>query len=329
MDQYFRGIVINELKENNFFEFLQESQEFLEIKQKFEASDEQYLRTILTALLSDNTIQQVDSKYKLTSSNLNIRDTPPLIFDEPIQDLAINMAKAVFDRIHGKYFQSTSGFNLFLFDDVLSQKAYEILRRAALSFAPEPKHNPGKLLDLGCGNGTGTADIWVQIMEQHKYNPNKEFEIIGIDINEDLLSLAQEEFYRLVKKFSNIEKEDYLKLKYYYPKFQKGTSTSIPFPDNYFDFVYISQVMHWTDLKQTLNEVFRVLKPNGIFFGTQVLIPRANSYLNLMLKTIDGADGFFTKQDFIKYAKEAGFSILKFCTPATIFKFLKKLDNTL
>lgn len=50
-----------------------------------------------------------------------------------------------------------------------------------------------------------------------------------------------------------------------------GYSQDIPFSDNVFDCVVMSEVLeHLTDevLNQTLSEVFRVLKPGGRFIGT-------------------------------------------------------------
>ena len=61
----------------------------------------------------------------------------------------------------------------------------------------------------------------------------------------------------------------------------------------------------------------------GIYFGTNVLIPQANPYLNIILNTIEGARGFFTKEEFITAAKDVGFTNFRFATPVTIFRFEK------
>lgn len=65
--------------------------------------------------------------------------------------------------------------------------------------------------------------------------------------------------------------DEYLKI-YEYPEginIKKGFGEEIPFTDEYFDIVFCSNVLdHVTDPKETLNEIYRVLKPNGHFVLT-------------------------------------------------------------
>ena len=52
-----------------------------------------------------------------------------------------------------------------------------------------------------------------------------------------------------------------------------GSILNIPFHDNYFDFVYAIEVLRYLDRNDNLDglkEIYRVLKPNGLFFGTFV-----------------------------------------------------------
>jgi SAM-dependent methyltransferase len=44
----------------------------------------------------------------------------------------------------------------------------------------------------------------------------------------------------------------------------KGTSWSIPAPDNSFDLIMLAQCFHWFDDIQSLKEIHRVLQPGGI-----------------------------------------------------------------
>lgn len=44
-----------------------------------------------------------------------------------------------------------------------------------------------------------------------------------------------------------------------------GDHTNIPFPDNFFDFIYVVNVIHHIeDLHQLFSEFYRVIKPNGL-----------------------------------------------------------------
>ena len=43
----------------------------------------------------------------------------------------------------------------------------------------------------------------------------------------------------------------------------RGGGEFIPYPDNYFDYIYAGGVLHHTDLRKTANELYRVLKKGG------------------------------------------------------------------
>jgi ubiquinone/menaquinone biosynthesis C-methylase UbiE len=202
-------------------------------------------------------------------------------------------------------------------------EAYSIIRKSALSFVPEPLSNPGRFLDLGCGSGNSTAEIWSLAMRKNNYMPKSDFKMVGVDIDENFVNIANAEFHEIVKKYLEISSESYSELSGFIPEFKLGSTTQIPYPDEYFDHIFLSQVLHWTNLQASLDEIYRSLKPGGIFFGTNILFPRASHYLHLMLRTIEGADGFFTKEELIAKAERAGFSKFDFSTPITIFKLKK------
>ncbi len=321
--KYLRNLVVLGLKDN-FLSFLKQPHKFSDVKDEFKITDDNFLYLLLDTLLSDNTIEKTNNGYFILRKSLDIQPIPPShVLQKPIQELLEGMANAVFDRLYNKFHDVSTGFNLFLFEDALSLKTYELIRYAALSFVPDALKKPGNFLDLGCGSGMETADFWVQIMEKCNFQPKNGFKLIGVDINDSFIDIAKNEFYYIVKKYSDITEEAYSGLKPYHPEFKKGTTTQIPYPENYFDYIYISQVLHWTDLKSSLAEMYRCLKPGGICFGTNVLYPYVDHYLNLMLNTIEGAGGFFTKDKMKLIAKQEGFSDLKFCSPLSVFKFKK------
>lgn len=94
----------------------------------------------------------------------------------------------------------------------------------------------GKCLDL-C---TGTGDI-AGFLDKNKC------EVTGLDFSENMLKIAK-------SKHPDIE-------------FIEGDCTNLPFADNSFDAVTISfGLRNIEDYNKALDEIYRVLKPNGIFF---------------------------------------------------------------
>ena len=104
--------------------------------------------------------------------------------------------------------------------------------------------NKGKILDAGCG--FGQMDLAII----------KEFplcELIGLDLSKPLLDHAKD--LSIQNNFG-----DRL-------KFINGDVTQMPFDDNEFDVVYNINMVHFVDEPVLmLNEIARVLKPNGLFF---------------------------------------------------------------
>ena len=97
------------------------------------------------------------------------------------------------------------------------------------------------------------------------------------------------------------------------------------YKDNTFDFVYCAQILHWTNPKKGITEMLRVTKPGGFVFGTQGVSPRVPINTHAHIIAVKGAQGFFTKDDLIKWAKEAGAKKVKTAYPliTVCFKFIK------
>jgi 2-polyprenyl-6-hydroxyphenyl methylase/3-demethylubiquinone-9 3-methyltransferase len=95
-------------------------------------------------------------------------------------------------------------------------------------------------LDVGCGGGILAEEF-----------AGMGFHVTGIDPSEKTLATA--------KKHAQLMG---LQIDY-----QPGTGESIPFPDNNFDLVYCCDVLeHVRDLPKVIAEIYRVIKPGGIFF---------------------------------------------------------------
>ncbi len=94
-----------------------------------------------------------------------------------------------------------------------------------------------KILDLCCGSGQATQ-VLVQFSQQ----------VVGLDASPRSIQRAQQ----------NVPEANYV----------EAFAEQMPFADNEFDVVHTSAALHEmnpTQLQQILNEVYRVLKPNGIF----------------------------------------------------------------
>lgn len=118
-------------------------------------------------------------------------------------------------------------------------RVYDDVRRADIelinAFLQEVDiHASMNILDLGCGTGNNT-DLLRNITQAN---------VCGIDPSEGMLSKARQKNQTII--------------------FKRGEAERIPFEDEYFDFVYMTDVIHHVrDIRQMFSEICRVLKKNG------------------------------------------------------------------
>ncbi|NHJ86368.1 MAG: class I SAM-dependent methyltransferase [Asgard group archaeon] len=108
-------------------------------------------------------------------------------------------------------------------------------------YIPKP---PAKILDLGCGVGRHTI-----------YFASLGFDVISFDISNDAITAT--------KKW--LDKEGLT------AQLEIGKMTELNHSDNTFDLVVAFNVIYHAykhDVIKTIEEIFRVLKPGGYFFGT-------------------------------------------------------------
>jgi len=106
-----------------------------------------------------------------------------------------------------------------------------------------------RVLDLGCGAGRHCV-----------YLAKNNFDVVGVDISMTALKIANE--WRKKEKLKNIS-------------LLEATMTNLPFSDFRFDAVISVSVIHHAikkDSVKTMDEVYRVLKKNGVFLTNLVSV---------------------------------------------------------
>lgn len=110
--------------------------------------------------------------------------------------------------------------------------------------------NPQSVLDIA----TGTGDLAISFAA---YNIPK---IVGLDLSEGMLAVAQ-------KKVTDKKITQPI-------EFIQGDSENMPFDDHSFDAITVAfGVRNFENLEIGLAEIYRVLKPNGIFVVLETAVP--------------------------------------------------------
>ncbi len=163
------------------------------------------------------------------------------------------------------------------------------------------KTNPETILDIA----TGTGDLAISLA---KTDANK---IVGLDISDGMLEVGR-------KKISTKNLNDKISM-------VLGDSEHLPFEDNSFDAITVAfGVRNFETLEKGLAEIYRVLKPEGIFVILETSLPTKtpfkqgyNFYTKYILPTIGKV---FSKD-------QSAYSYL--CESASVFPFGEALNNIL
>lgn len=109
---------------------------------------------------------------------------------------------------------------------------------------------PSKILDVA----TGTGDLAINLAK------TEASEIIGLDISNGMLEVGKH-------KIANKKLDQVISM-------VQGDSENLPFEDNYFDAITVAfGVRNFENLEKGLSEIYRVLKPGGIFVVLETSIP--------------------------------------------------------
>jgi ubiquinone/menaquinone biosynthesis C-methylase UbiE len=322
IDIFYRGNILGALRNEGWFDYLKTPRTVIEIASDFRYTDIEFLEHVLSVLVDDGVSQNENDRYVFRDKELFFEWSFPSCFDVAMRELWVDHARAIPERLRGKFLSFTGGLNLFNWDDALANKLYEQIRRAAFAFA-DALSRPVRFLDVGSGNGRGTAAIWSYYHKRGHFSEDTQMRIAGIDPDERLLSIAREEFPKMVGEYNDNDPKIGEEVYRYLPEFRIGYAEDIPFEDDSFDIVYASQILHWTRPDRAIQEMLRVVKPGGFMFGTENFLPDADRYNEMHLKVVEGAHGFFYKKDLDEWAREAGASSVETATPISVFKITK------
>ncbi len=163
------------------------------------------------------------------------------------------------------------------------------------------KKNPETILDIA----TGTGDFAIMLA---KLKPKK---IIGLDISKGMLEVG-------IKKVKDKNLGELIEM-------ILGDSENLPFEDNSFDAITVGfGVRNFENLDKGLQEIYRVLKPNGIFVVLETSQPEkfpVKQLFNFYSKYIIPTIGKLASKD------KRAYSYLP--ESAAVFPYGKKFNNIL
>ncbi|MFW9938026.1 MAG: class I SAM-dependent methyltransferase [Candidatus Thorarchaeota archaeon] len=329
-----RFFVLDTLKSEGFFEFIETPKTYNEILDHFGYKDIPYTKELLNLLKDDkakivffskekNTFQKnPQAKLPTLQDLLTIRDFERIYNASKVPQ---KFAKAIPNRMLGvsKNFiedLGEPGPSLFDYDEALTHKLYTALRNSNFSFINKKRLLKKKILDIGCGSGRETAEIWIKL----KGNTH----IVATDPVPSFIETARSQFRTILEEtIQKLAKNKILPdlTEENEPEFMVMRAENLEFPDESFDAVFLQQILHWTsDPRKAILEIGRVLKSGGLFFGCQGTLPLSTPFMDIMIRAHENVNGFFTLPNFKKWLEEAEFVNFKRATPAGIFKTIKK-----
>jgi ubiquinone/menaquinone biosynthesis C-methylase UbiE len=156
-------------------------------------------------------------------------------------------------------------------------------RKSIIPFFKQYLPEGSKIADIGCGDGYGSYKLY-----------KEGFEAVGIDISNEMIERAKER-----------EVPNEL-------TFTQGDIKALPFEEETFDAIMAINSLEWTKLpSQSLQELTRILKPNGILcigiLGPTAM-PRVNSYRRLYGEEV--ICNTMMPWEFRKLAEQVGYKVI-------------------
>ncbi len=316
-----RCYILNALERDAVFAYLDQARTYEQIVQNRGFADDEYTRYFLHTLVTDknpflskrhNLYQFRRREYLPSPEEILVRT------DKRYRTLAPTaeaLAQQVMSRLRGESRMGTAlgrQLETQLEAALSGNSIYTTMRDAAFAFLSAQDRamlRGSKILDIGCGSGRESAELWATL--------DGEAHIVGIDPTEGLIMHAGREFSDILNQIA----PEYVPLcENNRPHFMQAGATRLPFESNSFDAAFYSQVLHWTPgPSQAIGEILRVVRPGGLIFGAQGEGGQGG-YMELAIRAC-GA-GFFTLAQHRQWYEERGVKI-ETCTPAGIFHTIR------
>lgn len=153
-----------------------------------------------------------------------------------------------------------------------------------------------RMLDLACGTG----EIIARLAPHYTH-----VEFFGLDLTPAMLDRAK----RKTENLHNVH-------------WAVGKADQLPFPENYFSIVLCSESFHhFPKPKETLQEIFRILKKDGIFLLVDPSIDTlfGKIFFGCFGPLFEKINKFYSVQEMQKLLSDSGFKLQK--------QFLWKMNN--
>jgi len=321
-DLLFRFYLIKALDDMGMFEFLEDSRAYGEILAEFGLADSSYTREVLERLAKDreNVIMAADGRYvrnpkvPLPKLDALLAATPKHI--QPYVTLAEGLKDSIVDRLREERVGVTELFERGevslsdRFNTLLGTGIYSAIRSAVFAALPRQDFEwlRGKhLLEVGCGSGLETAELWLLF--------EGDLRITAVDRVPKMVGLARDNFGSIVDRLAPGHPAVTEANR---PVFEEGNVLDLTYADGSFDAVFSQFMLHWTsDPRKAIDEMVRVVRPGGMILGAQATKPLVNPYLDLVIRSQRDSHGFFWGEDYRRWYLEAGV-VVRPVTPAGI-----------
>jgi SAM-dependent methyltransferase len=154
-----------------------------------------------------------------------------------------------------------------------------------------PQHC-GIALDIGAGNGIASYALARDNWQVKALEPDPS-ELVGVGA------------------IRSLSKENQLSI-----EVVQDFGEKLPFQEHHFDLVFARQVLHHArDLKQLCNEIYRVLKPGGIFIAVREHVISSQQDLPKFLNShplhkLYGGENAYLLKEYLEAIKLAGLSLI-------------------